>query len=173
MTSPLPDTPTMCARHPEVETALACGRCGTPICPRCLVYTPAGTRCPDCGRAPALPIHQVGALDALRIAGAAFPLAIMLGIAGGLVFPPRLGGMLMILVGIAAGSGVGTLMAAAIMRVSRKRGPRVIAIASAALLLMAVVRFVVGGGDSTTLLRDFAGIFLVLTSVSAASNRLR
>ncbi len=68
MTSPVPssDAPTMCARHPDVETGLACGRCGTPICPRCLVYTAAGTRCPDCGRAPTLPIHQVGVLDALH-----------------------------------------------------------------------------------------------------------
>lgn len=173
MTSSSSDTPTMCARHPDVETALACGRCGTPICPRCLVYTPAGTRCPDCGRAPTLPIHQVGVLDALRIAGIAFPLGVMMGIAGALVIPPRTGGLLMILVGIAAGSATGTLMAAAIMRVSKKRGPSVIAIAGAALLLMALVRFFGGGGDSTTLLRDFAGAFLLLTSVSAASNRLR
>lgn len=175
MTSPVPssDAPTMCARHPDVETGLACGRCGTPICPRCLVYTAAGTRCPDCGRAPTLPVHQVGVLDALRIAGVALPLGVLLGIVGALIFPPRLGGLLMILVGIAAGSAAGSLMAAAIMRVSKKRGPRVIAIAGAALLLMAVVRFVGGGGDSTTLLRDFAGVFLVLTSVSAASNRLR
>lgn len=173
MTTTDPTTPTMCARHPDVETALACGRCGTPICPRCLVYTPGGVRCPDCGRAPTLPIHQVGVLDALRIGGVAVPLAVMLGIAGALLLPPRGGGFLMILVGIAAGSGAGTLMAAAIMRVSRKRGPRVIAIASVALLLMAIVRFVGGGGDSTTLLRDFVGIFLVLTSVSTVSNRLR
>ncbi len=175
MTSPIPSpaTPTMCARHPDVETGLACGRCGTPICPRCLVYTAAGTRCPDCGRAPTLPIHQVGAFDALRILGASVPLAIMLGIAGALLFPPRVGGLLMILVGVAIGSGAGALMAAAIMRVSRKRGPRVIALASISLLLMAIVRFVGGGGDAAALLRDYGGIFMVLISVSTASNRLR
>lgn len=167
------DAPTMCARHPEVETGLACGRCDTPICPRCLVYTAAGTRCPDCARAPTLPIHQVGAGDTLRILGVSIPLAIMLGIAGALLFPPRGGGLLLILVGIAAGSAAGAVMAAAIMRVSRKRGPRVIMIASGALLLMAVVRFVGGGGDAASLLRDFAGIFLILISVSTASNRLR
>ena len=172
-TTPSPAVPTMCARHPDVETGLACGRCETPICPRCLVYTAAGTRCPDCGRAPTLPIHQVGAGDTLRILGAAIPLAIMLGIAGALLFPPRVGGLLMILVGVAAGSGAGALMAAAIMRVSKKRGPRVIAIASGALLLMAIVRFVGGGGDSSSLLRDFGGVFLLLISVSTASNRLR
>jgi hypothetical protein len=39
-----------CARHPNVETRLRCGRCETPICPRCLVPTPVGARCPTCAR---------------------------------------------------------------------------------------------------------------------------
>jgi hypothetical protein len=37
-----------CARHPRTETVLRCGRCETPICPRCLVATPVGARCPTC-----------------------------------------------------------------------------------------------------------------------------
>lgn len=37
-----------CARHPNIETVLRCGRCNTPICPRCLVGTPVGARCPTC-----------------------------------------------------------------------------------------------------------------------------
>jgi hypothetical protein len=37
-----------CARHPNTETVLRCGRCFTPICPRCLVSTPVGARCPTC-----------------------------------------------------------------------------------------------------------------------------
>ena len=174
MTSPLPDTPTMCARHPEVETGLACGRCATPICPRCLVYTPAGTRCPDCGRAPTLPIHQVGVVDALKIAGVAFPLAIVMGMIGAVILPLRLGGsLLMFLVALGVGSGAGTLLAAAIMRVSRKRGPRVIGIAAAALVTMAAVRFIGSGGEAVTLLRDFTGAILLFVAISAASNRLR
>jgi hypothetical protein len=39
-----------CARHPGVETVLRCGRCETPICPRCLVPTPVGARCPTCAQ---------------------------------------------------------------------------------------------------------------------------
>jgi hypothetical protein len=39
-----------CARHPSVETVLRCGRCETPICPRCLVSTPVGARCPSCAQ---------------------------------------------------------------------------------------------------------------------------
>lgn len=39
-----------CARHRGVETALRCGKCETPICPRCLVSTPVGARCPACAK---------------------------------------------------------------------------------------------------------------------------
>jgi hypothetical protein len=37
-----------CARHPDVLTTLRCNRCGKPICPRCMVETPVGYRCPEC-----------------------------------------------------------------------------------------------------------------------------
>ncbi len=37
-----------CSRHANIETDLSCGRCGTPICPRCLVQTDVGIRCPRC-----------------------------------------------------------------------------------------------------------------------------
>src|SRR3954451_3122364 len=39
-----------CARHPGVETVLRCGRCETPICPRCSIATPVGARCPSCAQ---------------------------------------------------------------------------------------------------------------------------
>ena len=39
-----------CARHPSTETVLRCGRCDTPICPRCLISTPVGARCPTCAQ---------------------------------------------------------------------------------------------------------------------------
>jgi len=41
---------TMCARHGDVQTLLRCSRCGVPICPKCLVQTPVGARCPECAR---------------------------------------------------------------------------------------------------------------------------
>jgi hypothetical protein len=39
-----------CARHPGTETFLRCGRCETPICPRCAISTPVGARCPTCAQ---------------------------------------------------------------------------------------------------------------------------
>ena len=58
-----------CAKHTKVVTRLRCGRCETPICPKCTVYTPAGTRCRACARnkialRPAGVLHSaVGAVE--------------------------------------------------------------------------------------------------------------
>ncbi len=46
MTSLLDEQP--CPRHPRISTRLRCSKCGTPICPRCMVETPVGYRCPTC-----------------------------------------------------------------------------------------------------------------------------
>jgi hypothetical protein len=51
-----------CPRHPAVATGLRCARCGTPICPRCLVQAPVGARCPDCAK----PTGGIGARPSLR-----------------------------------------------------------------------------------------------------------
>ena len=55
-----------CANHPDVETNLKCGKCGKPICPRCLVQTPVGSRCADCARLQKLPTFHVTTSHYLR-----------------------------------------------------------------------------------------------------------
>jgi hypothetical protein len=47
---PSDDGTTYCLRHPNVESNLRCGRCDDLICPRCMVTSPVGARCPDCAR---------------------------------------------------------------------------------------------------------------------------
>jgi hypothetical protein len=66
-----------CPRHPKIETHLRCGRCGTPICPKCLVYTPVGARCPKCA---APPRSLRGYASPVRLA-----LAVVVGLAIGMV----------------------------------------------------------------------------------------
>src|SRR5215211_7150639 len=77
-----------CAADPSVETYLRCGRCEKPICPRCLIQTPVGSRCRDCAQLRKLPMFQVGAIDYLRGVGG----GLAAGIGGGLalVFLQRL-----------------------------------------------------------------------------------
>ena len=46
-----PDTSEQpCACGSKIMTRLRCSRCGKPICPRCMVATPVGYRCPECSR---------------------------------------------------------------------------------------------------------------------------
>lgn len=51
-----------CSYHPDVITRLRCSRCGKPICPRCMVSTPVGFRCPDCARGPRPVAYQTTGL---------------------------------------------------------------------------------------------------------------
>jgi len=71
-----------CYRHPKVETQLSCGKCDRPICTRCMIPGPAGTRCPDCAslRGSALFKVHPGRL-ALAIV-----VAVVLGLAGVVVY---------------------------------------------------------------------------------------
>ena len=96
-----------CARHPKVETVLRCGRCETPICPKCLVYTPVGARCPDCGKAQPNPIYQVGPGLLLRALGAAIGLTIAVAIAWAIVANIPFLGFFLIIVALGVGYGVG------------------------------------------------------------------
>jgi len=60
-----------CTKHTKVVTRLRCGRCEAPICPKCTVYTPAGTRCRACAKTkiamrPAGVLHSaVGTVEGL------------------------------------------------------------------------------------------------------------
>ncbi len=37
-----------CERHRSIETGLRCGICQAFICPRCMIFSPGGLRCPTC-----------------------------------------------------------------------------------------------------------------------------
>jgi len=70
-TSPLGPGPWPCAADPRVETYLRCGRCEKPICPRCMIQTPVGSRCRDCAQLRKLPMFVLSPLDYLKAIGAA------------------------------------------------------------------------------------------------------
>ena len=69
-----------CATHPEVETNLRCAKCGKPICPKCMVQTPVGARCPDCAGLYKVPTYQVSAKYYLRAIGAGLGMAVACGV---------------------------------------------------------------------------------------------
>ncbi len=74
-----------CAIHGNVETNLTCAKCGKPICPRCMVPTPVGARCPDCAQLHKLPTYRVSTPYYLRAIGAGLGVAIICSALWGIV----------------------------------------------------------------------------------------
>jgi hypothetical protein len=139
-------TTTYCQRHPDVESELRCGRCETLICPRCLVYTPAGVRCPDCAQLRRPPMYELGASHILKATGAAFGLAIAIGAASAFLLPNFRGGFFLFILGALAGSGLaGAIVAAMTWATNGKRGATMQAIACASVASAGLVRIALTG----------------------------
>lgn len=108
-----------CAFHPDVETNLRCGKCGKPICPKCLVETPVGARCPDCAKVTKLPTYRLGAKHYLIAAATALGMAL----ATGLVWGVLRALLPYIFVNVILGGGVGLAVGEVVSRaINRKRG---------------------------------------------------
>ena len=108
-----------CAYHPDVETSLGCGKCGKPICPKCLVQTPVGARCPECARLYKLPTYHVSTKYYLMAAGTALGMAIVCGLAWGAIAWAVPFFSLNLLLAPAAGYAIGEVVS---LSVNRKRG---------------------------------------------------
>ncbi len=91
-----------CARHPGVETGLRCGRCETPICPKCAVFTDVGARCPDCAPRRKLPQMELGVVWLLRAVAAAAVAGAVTGALWGAILPNTIG-----FFSLAIGAGIG------------------------------------------------------------------
>ena len=115
-----PEEIIFCARHPRVETVLRCANCGTPICPRCLVQTPVGAKCPTCAKVSKLPTFNVTPVFFARGMTAALVAGIGIGLLWGLVLNDFRFGFFFIIFG---GIILGTVMAEAVSAsANRKRG---------------------------------------------------
>jgi hypothetical protein len=126
-----------CVNHPKVATRLTCSSCGDPICPRCMVATPVGQKCPRCARqsgrakgtpAPVLLARGFGAGLASAAAG------------GFLLFAVPFGGLLLSLL-------YGFLVGLAVSLAARRRThPRLgVAAAAAVLVGLSLVVLLLGG----------------------------
>lgn len=136
-----------CATHPRVETVLTCATCGKPICPDCMVETPVGMKCQDCGRAPLPRIYVVGpgSLVVGIVVG-----ALLGALAGALALVWRTGfGLFLFFLGPVAGGLIGD---AAWRVTGGKRGPVMAAVVAAScavgivLLGPQLLAFGAGGG---------------------------
>lgn len=58
---------TECPRDSGIETNLRCAQCNDPICPRCMVYAPVGSKCPDCASIGGPQIFKVTQGDLIKV----------------------------------------------------------------------------------------------------------
>ena len=121
-----------CATHPDVETNLKCGKCAKPICPKCMVQTPVGARCPDCARLYKLPTYSVSPRYYLRAVGTGLGMAIACGIVWGVIESVIPFFSLNLLLAPGAGYAIGEVISLA---VNRKRGKGLATIAGIAVLV--------------------------------------
>ena len=125
-----------CATHPEIETNLKCGKCGKPICPKCMVQTPVGARCPDCAKLYKLPTYRVSKTYNLRAIGTALGMAVVCGLVWGVIngFMPFF--FLNLILSAGAGYAIGEVVS---LSVNRKRGRGLAIMAGIAVVISYLV----------------------------------
>ncbi len=157
-----------CARHPNVETELSCGRCETPICPHCVVFTVVGARCPTCAPARKLPQFEIGPLFLLRGGAAALAAGVGLGAVWGVLLPGRMG-----FLGLLLGALLGYLIAEAVgAATNRKSGTPVQVVAAGGAIAAYLVHNLVAGNELLPT-NDLFGYIAVIVAGAVAISRLR
>jgi len=132
-----------CATHHEVETNLRCGKCGKPICPKCLVQTPVGARCPDCARLSRLPTYRISTQYYLRAAGTGLGTAIFCGVIWGAIEWIIPFFSFNLLLAPAAGYAIGEVIS---LSVNRKRGTGLAIVGGIAVVISYLITFLLFPG---------------------------
>lgn len=154
-----------CAIHPEVETSLRCGKCGQPICPKCMVQTPVGAKCPKCAQVHKLPTYSISTGYYLRAIGTALGMAVACGLLWELI------GILIpfFYLNFILAAGVGYAIGGVISRsVNRKRGTGLAVVAGIAVVLSYVVSIFLPWGAGFWLFDLLAlalGIFIAVNTL--------
>lgn len=147
-----------CSYHPDVETELTCTECGKPICPKEMVLTPVGYKCPEHARARKGQYAFVKPRQLMRAAG----VGALVGVGGGLLL--AFIGFGFWLVGLLWGS----LVAEAVRRASGgHRGGEVGAVAGLSIGIGGTLGYFFGLSPVTTI------VALVVALVQLAVIELR
>ena len=129
-----------CARHPGEETRLRCSRCETPVCPRCMAYTPVGIRCPSCARERRSGVNAVSPALLARAAGAALGVGVVAGLAWGAF--PLYAFWVALLLGFGGGEAVN-------LAANRRRGPELRIVAAGMVAVAFLLAGFLGGAAFT------------------------
>lgn len=132
-----------CSYHPNVDTEMSCAECGKPICPKDMVLTPVGYKCPEHARPKRSQYTFVKPKQMVAAAAAALGAGVVgAGILAFVGFGGLIGGLLW-----------GALTAEVVRRASGgHRGGIVGAIAAGGLVAGWLASFVVGGVSTLTVI---------------------
>jgi hypothetical protein len=161
---------TYCARHPDVETGLRCGKCDTPICPRCLVQTPVGARCRDCANIRRIPTLDVKPITYVKAQAAAIVAGLAVGWFWALATGPRGGiGFFTFFLGM----GIGWAISEAVsLATNRRRGVALQFCAAAGVLVAFLTRnLLLGFGPLPQ--GDVWGYLILIVAGAFAASRLK
>ena len=162
-----------CARHPDIETDLRCGKCEQPICPKCMVQTPVGARCPKCAALKKLPVYEISTIFYIRAIAAGLATAAVLGAIWPFI---PLGGFFLFFIALVIGYVVGEGISLA---VNRKRGPGLQIIAGISVVVSYVIRSLIESLIETPqqgflhIFADVYGLIALILGVIVAVGLLR
>ncbi len=165
-----------CAKHPSVETELSCGKCGTPICPRCMYHTPVGARCRTCANIRRLPQYELSAPFLARGAAAALISGAVVGGLWGALLPFGVISFFGLLMGLGVGYVIGEAVAVA---TNRKVGPPLQVLAGVGVIIAYLVRSAIlasafrGVEMRDIITNDFFGLLALIVAVVVAVGRVR
>jgi hypothetical protein len=159
-----------CALHPEIETNLRCGKCGQPICPKCLVQTPVGARCPKCAKLYKLPTYRVSTTYYLRANVTALVMAVVCGLIWGIINGVVPFFYLNLILAGGVGYAIGEVVS---FSVNRKRGRWLAAMGSLAVVISYAVNIFSFGSIPFSPVRIILDLVALGIGISVVVSRLR
>jgi hypothetical protein len=158
-----------CARHPDIDTDLRCGKCEQPICPKCAVQTPVGTRCPKCAALKKLPVYEISTIFYIRAIAAGLAAAAVLGAIWPFI---PLAGFFLFFIALV----VGYVIAEAVsLAVNRKRGPGLQIVVGVSVVVSYAVRSLIKAPQHAFLhtFADVYGLIALILGIIVAVGLLR
>jgi len=158
-----------CARHPDIETDLRCGKCLQPICPKCVVQTPVGARCPKCAALKKLPVFEISTIFYMRAIAAGLATA---AVAGAIWKFIPLGGFFLFFMALVVGYVIGEAVSLA---ANRKRGPGLQIIAGISVVVSYTVRSIIEAPQQGFLhiFTDVYGLIALILGIIVSVGLLR
>lgn len=156
---------TYCKRHPQTESNLRCSKCGDYICPRCLIQTPVGARCPSCADVRRNPLVYAPPMTLLKASVAG--LAVGIGLSYALVYLVPFLGPLGFVLSIAGPIAVGYAVGEAVYRAAGYRRNTALAWIAAISVVagLPILIFSFGGIGLYGLIGIFIGVVLAIERV--------